>query len=196
MATSARTLSDLVAPQPRSRPAAIWRDALLALGGTALVALLAQVSLPAQPVPFTGQTLGVLLVGAALGWRRGGAALATYLALGVAGAPIFALHRAGIAVLLGPTGGYLAGFILAAMAVGFLAERGWDRSPLSTAAAMAIGTGIIYACGVPWLAAVLHLPLHLAYEFGMRPFLLWDAVKLAIAVIVLPGAWLVAGRRK
>ena len=194
MATSTRTFSDLVFPRPRLLPAALLRDALLVLGGSAVVAALAQVAIPLQPVPVTGQTLGVLLVGAALGWQRGGLALLAYLAEGLAGLPVFAEGKFGLPTLLGPTGGYLVGFILAAALVGWLAERHWDRTPWLMAAAMVLGNLVIYLVGVSWLATVYHLTPQLAYQFGMQPFLIGDTLKLIGAVIVLPGAWFIAGR--
>jgi biotin transport system substrate-specific component len=172
------------------------RNSVLIVGGSLLVAGLAQLSIPLQPVPVTGQTLGVLLVGAALGWRRGGLALLAYLAEGLVGLPVFAEGRAGLPVLLGPTGGYLVGFILAAALVGFLAERAWDRTPWLMALALVLGNLVIYAVGVPWLAVVLRLPPQPAYQFGMGPFLIGDALKLAVAMVLLPGAWFIARRGK
>ena len=194
MATSPRTVVDLVIARPRSLPIARLRDALLVVGGSAIVAGLAQVAIPLQPVPVTGQTLGVLLIGAALGWQRGGLALLAYLTEGLVGLPVFAEGKAGLATLLGPTGGYLVGFIVAAMLVGLLAERHWDRTPWMMALAMVLGNLVIYLFGVPWLAVALHLGPQLAYQFGMQPFFIGDALKLIVAVIVLPGAWLVARR--
>lgn len=204
MAVSARTLSDAVLPRSQAQPLGLARDALLIFGGSALVALLAQVSIPLQPVPITGQTLGVLLVGAALGWRRGALALLAYLAEGLAGLPVFADGKVGPAVLAGPTGGYLAGFVVAAALVGWLAERGWDRRPWTMALAMALGNVAIYALGVAWLARWLEVALHLttatalraAWASGVAPFLLGDALKLLIAVIALPGAWWVVRRAR
>ena len=196
MASSTRTFSDLVFPRSRVRSSALLRDGLLVLGGSAVVAALARVVIPLQPVPVTGQTLGVLLVGAALGWQRGGLAMLAYLAEGLAGLPVFAEGKSGWLTLLGPTGGYLVGFLVAAMLVGWLAERHWDRTPWLMAAAMVLGNLAIYLVGLPWLATVYHLTPRLAYQFGMQPFLIGDTLKLIIAVIALPGAWLIAGRAK
>ncbi len=196
MATATRTLADLIIPRSRSVPTALLRDALLILGGSAVVAGLAQVAIPLQPVPITGQTLGVLLIGAALGWQRGGLALVAYLAEGVAGLPVFAEGKAGLATLTGPTGGYLVGFIFAAALVGLLAEWHWDRTPWMMALAMVLGNLVIYLFGVTWLARVLHLGPQLAYQFGMQPFLFGDALKVIVAVILLPGAWFIAGRSR
>lgn len=195
VATSTRTLSDLVFPRPQQQTFALLRDAGLIIGGSVVVAALAQLSDHQLPVPHTGQTLVVLLVGAALGWRRGGLALLTYVAAGLAGLPFFANGNAGLGVLVGRTGGYLIGFIAAAMLVGWLAERGWDRSPWLMALAMVLGNAVIYLCGVSQLLAVVPglTPLQ-GFQLGVQPFLLFDAIKLIIAVIVLPGAWWIAGR--
>ncbi len=171
------------------------RDLLLILGGSLLVAALAQLSIPMQPVPFTGQTLGVLLVGAVLGGKRGGLAMVAYLAEGLAGLPVFANGAAGAHVLVGPTGGYLVSFVLAAALVGTLAEHGWDHSPWLMALAMVAGNLVIYLCGVTWLAHVLHLSFTFAITYGMVVFLLTDAIKIVIAMIALPTAWALSGRR-
>ena len=197
MAISPRTFADAVLPRPQTRtlPIDLSRDAALIVGGSLIVALLAQLAIPLQPVPVTGQTLGVLLVGAALGWRRGALALLAYLVEGGVGLPVFAEGKAGLAVLLGPTGGYLVGFVVAAALVGALAERGWDRRPLSMAAAMVLGNVAIYALGAGrlalWLATAMpaRAVAGAAWQLGVRPFLLGDMLKLFVAVIALPGAW-------
>ena len=173
----------------------VTRSALLStalvVAGAALTALAAQVAFvaPWTTVPYTLQTGSVLLVGTALGWRRGVLSMALYVAAGAIGLPVFAQGDAGIARLLGPTGGYLAGFMLAAAIVGWLAERGWDRSPLSTLALMAIGTLVIYAIGVPVLALALPLPLPNAVNSGALVFAPWDALKALVAAGLLPLAW-------
>lgn len=191
MSTSTRTLAAIVLPRPQSSARALLRDGLLVIGGTALIAGAAQASIPLQPVPITLQTLAVLLIGAAYGWRLGAATLATYVLAGSAGLPIFANLRGGPAVVAGPTGGYLVGFIFAAGLVGYLAERGWDRTPWMTALAMLLGNIVIYAVGLPWLAVTAHLSWNATYVFGLKPFLIGDAVKLAVAVVLLPAAHLV-----
>jgi biotin transport system substrate-specific component len=155
---------------------------------------LAQVSvpLPFTPVPLTGQTLGVLLVGAALGRRRGAASLALYTLEGVAGLPVFAGGAAGPARLLGPTGGYLVGFIAAAYVVGALAERGLDRRWRTALLPFLLGSLTIYLFGVTWLAVYLGwLP---ALQNGLWPFLLGDALKLLLAAGALPAAWALVRR--
>lgn len=160
--TSYPTLANRLLPQTR-----LWHDLALALAGSWLVALLSQLLIPIQPVPITGQTFGVLLVGAALGWRKGALALLLYVLQGVAGLPFFAGGASGIARLLGPTGGYLIGFVFAAALTGWLSERGWDRRFLSTLLAMALGNAVIYLLGcrgslrrlagsAPWPWACFH----------------------------------------
>jgi biotin transport system substrate-specific component len=164
-------------------------DSALTIAGVVLVAVLAQVRipLPFTPVPITGQTFGVLLVGAALGARRGGASLLLYLALGAAGLPLFAGAGAGPGYLLGPTAGYLVGFVPAAWFVGRFAERGWGRGLTSSLALFAAGQTIIYACGVGWLASRVGLPTALIQ--GLLPFLPLDLIKVGLAGTTLPSAW-------
>ncbi|HET9251524.1 MAG TPA: biotin transporter BioY [Candidatus Eisenbacteria bacterium] len=169
-------------------------DVLLVLAGSALIALSAQVAvpLPFSPVPVTGQTFAVLLVGAALGATRGTAAVLAYLAEGAAGFPVFAGGLAGPAVLLGPTGGYLFGFLPAAWICGALAERGWDRRFLTTLASMALGDLAIFAVGIPWLARFVGAEN--AITFGLAPFVAGNLAKVVLAAGALPLAW--AGVRR
>jgi len=162
-------------------------EALLVSFGALLVAALAQLTIPLRPVPITGQTLGVLLVGTWLGRRRGTASLLAYLALGAAGAPVFAGGRAGLGHLLGPTGGYLIGFVLSAYAVGALAERGWLRHPLACVGALLLGTLLIYGPGLVWLAQFVGWGE--ALEVGFKPFLFGDTLKAVVAALVLPWGW-------
>ncbi len=160
-----------------------------------IVAASAQVviPLPFTPVPITGSTFGVLLAAAALGPRRGVISLALYLVLGVVGLPIFQATNSGPGYALGSTGGYLIGFVVAAWVVGALARRGLDRRPGGTAVAFIVGSLVIYAFGVPWLAFVLKVSLPEAVSLGMLPFLLGDAVKAVLAAGLLPLAWKLAG---
>lgn len=164
------------------------RDLALVVGGALLVGLLGQVSLPVpgSPVPVTGQTFGVLLGGAALGWRRGTAAMLLYLVAGMAGVPWFAGHAHGVAI---PALGYVLSYPVAAALVGALAARGGDRTPLRAFASMAAGSLVIYAIGVPYLAAALHLSAGAALAEGMWPFLVGDTAKALLAAGLLPGAW-------
>jgi biotin transport system substrate-specific component len=174
------------------------RHLALILIGTALIALCARVSIlvPGNPVPFTGQTFGVLLSAGALGFRRGLAASLLYLVLGAVGLPIFAEGAHGTSVILGATGGYLVGFVVASALVGRLAELGWDRTILGAIGAMLMGSLVIYAVGVPWLAVTAFGgDLATAFDKGMRAFLLWDAIKLLLAAAVFPAAWWFVGRR-
>ena len=183
--TTYPTLSRTLAPAR-----GLTRDLLLVAGGAAFVSLLAQAEVPLQPVPVTLQTLGVLLVGAALGWKRGFAALALYLALGAAGLPVFAGGSGSFAKFLGPTGGYLLSYPLAAALVGFLAQRfGLDRRVWGAALAMLAGSVVIYALGLPWLGAVTGLRGQALLHAGLTPFVLGDALKLGLAALLLPGAW-------
>jgi biotin transport system substrate-specific component len=162
------------------------RAVVLALIGTALLAISAKIQVPFWPVPMTMQTFAVLVLGMAYGWRLAGASVLFYLAQGAIGLPVFAAGG-GIAYFAGPTGGYLLGFLLAAVAVGWLAEHGWDRSPLRTLAAMLIGTAVIFALGLAWLATLIGLPQ--AIGVGLVPFLPGEAVKIALATAILPFAW-------
>jgi biotin transport system substrate-specific component len=185
------TLSEAVLPR-----AGFWEQALLVVGFSVLNALAAQVAipLPFSPVPITAQTFAVLVTGMLLGSRLGAAALVAYLAEGLSGVPVFAGGRAGPLVLLGPTGGYLVGFVASAYVVGWLAERGWDRRPWTTALAMALGNVVIYAAGVTWLANLLG-PTR-ALEQGLLPFLPGDLLKLILAATLLPAGWRLLGRAR
>jgi len=169
-------------------PGSLVRDVALVLGGAAFVGLAAQVSipLPGTPVPVTGQTFAVLLAGAALGWQRALPAMALYLVAGAAGVPWFAEHSSGTAA---PSLGYVIGFLLSATVVGALAARGGDRTPVRTVLTMLVGTLLIYAVGVPYLASDLGVGLGRAVELGVRPFLVGDALKVLLAAGLLPAAW-------
>jgi biotin transport system substrate-specific component len=174
-------------------PGALARDALLVVGGAGLTGLAAQVSIvtPLSPVPFTLQTLTVLVAGAALGSVRGVLSMTLYLLAGMAGVPWFAGHAHGVG---GPAFGYLLGFVLAAGLVGALARRGADRHVASTVLLMAAGSVVIYAVGMVWLARDLDIGLTKAFELGVRPFLATDAIKLAMAALAFPAAWRLARR--
>ncbi len=190
------TLADFLVPiRVGERLGTRVRHITLIVAGALFVVLCARVVIPTQPVPFTGQTFGVLLVGGALGFRRGLAALLLYLAIGAIGVPVYAEGKAGLAIIQGASGGYLIGFVVAATVVGRLAELGWDRRIGGALAMMAIGTAIIYAIGVPWLKAVSGLSWPDAVGEGMTKFLVWDAAKLAVAAGIFPAAWWLIGRR-
>jgi biotin transport system substrate-specific component len=190
------TLADFLVPiRVAERTPSVLRHIALIVLGTTFVALSAQVVIPTQPVPFTGQTFGVLLVGGALGFRRGVLALLLYLLIGAIGLPVYAEGKAGLTIVQGATGGYLVGFVVAAAIVGRLAELGWDRRIGGSIAAMAIGTALIYAIGVPWLKVTLGITWETAVAEGMTKFLIWDAAKLAVAAGIFPVAWWLIGRR-
>lgn len=180
-----RVLADLM-------PGALIRDIALVVGGAGLTGLAAQASIltPLSPVPFTLETLTVLVTGAALGSVRGVLSMALYVAAGLAGVPWFAGHSHGV----GPAFGYLLGFVLAAGLVGALARRGADRHVFSTLVLMAMGSLVIYAIGTAWLAADLDLSLAKAFDLGVRPFLATDALKVGLAAIAFPSAWKLANR--
>ncbi len=184
------TLADLV--RPCEKKSAVLYDLALIIGGSLLVALSAQIAV-GYPVPITAQTFVVLMLAALLGPRRSALCLLAYIAEGAAGLPVFAQGKAGFAALLGPTGGYLIGFVPAAYIVGFLARKGWDRRISTTIIAMILGNIIIYAFGLLWLFALLwlsgRLDLHTALAGGLYPFIPGDLLKIALAAAVLPSAW-------
>jgi biotin transport system substrate-specific component len=171
-------------------------DVLLVLAGTGLVAAAAQVSvsLPFTPVPITGQTFAVVLVGASLGAVRGTASLFLYLWLGVAGAPIYAHHAHGWSIVTSASGGYLVGFVVAAAVIGWLAEHRWDRRYSSSISLMLTGNVTVYLIALPWLAVVLNTNLEKTLEYGLYPFVPGDVFKLYLAAAVLPTAWRLVGR--
>jgi biotin transport system substrate-specific component len=173
---------------PHSRP---LTNVLLVLAGTGFVALAAQVKIDLSftPVPITGQTFAVVLVGASLGALLGLASLGLYLFVGALGAPIYADHQHGWDVLTGPTGGYILGFVFAACLTGFLAQQRWDRRFSSAVAAMLTGNVVIYVFGLPWLAHKIGTGLEDTLEAGLYPFVIGDLLKLYLAGALLPAAW-------
>jgi biotin transport system substrate-specific component len=168
-------------------------DTLLVVGAAGLVGLLAQISihLSFTPVPITGQTLGVLLVGSALGWRRAGLSMSLYLVAGLAGVPWFAGHTSGY---VGAMFGYLLGFIAAGMLLGWLASKGTDRNIIRAAISVVLAEVVLYAIALPWLAADLHVSLVKAFSLGMWPFVAGDLIKAALAGVALPSAWRLVSR--
>jgi biotin transport system substrate-specific component len=177
-------------------PGAKVRDAALVASAALLTALLAQVSVPVagSPVPITGQTLAVVLTAAALGPARGLAGQALYVLLGAAGLPFYSDASGGVDVVTGATGGYLLGFLPAALLIGAAARRGQDRDFLRAVPLFAAGQLVIFAVGVPWLAVAADMTAAQALDAGFFPFLLGGAVKAAIAGALLPAAWHAAGR--
>ena len=183
------TLSDALL-----RRSSLALDLGLVAGFAGLTAVAAQlvIRLPFTPVPITGQTFGVLLTGAALGSRRGAAAQFLYLALGSAGLPVYAGGAHGLP--LSPSGGYLFGFVAAAYLIGRLVERGWDRRVGTAVLAMALGNGVIYLFGLPWLACYLGGSVAKTFMLGLVPFVPGDLIKLALAAGLLPSAWALVRR--
>jgi biotin transport system substrate-specific component len=187
------TLADYLVPARESRSLNLLRNTALIVGFSLLVALCAQISIPLSfsPVPITLQTLAVLLAGAALGSKRGALAMLAYLAEGSAHLPFFAGGASGFPLV---TGGYLIGFVIAAFVVGWLCERGLDRSLLTSAIAMLPGSVIIYLVGATWLGIALHLDVATAFAYGIKPFLIGDLLKLIVAALLLPAAWALVRR--
>ncbi len=174
------------------------RAVVLALIGSAVLWASAKIQVPFYPVPMTLQTLAVLGLGMAYGWRLAFATLLLYLAQGAFGLPVFAgtpEKGIGLAYIMGPTGGYLLGFLLAATLCGWLAERGWDRNVATTALAMLLGNIVIYVPGLLWLGALVGWDKPVL-AWGLTPFLLGDATKLVLAALILPGLWMLLGRKK
>lgn len=171
------------------RTASWLRDLFLIIISVLFVAAMAQVKilLPFTPVPLTGQTFAVLLVGALLGSKRSAASLVLYLVMGVLGLPFFAGGASGLTYISGPTLGYLVGFVAAAYVVGLLAERGLERSVRTSIVPFLIGTLIIYVFGAGWLAILFGIEKTLV--LGVLPFIFGDFIKLILAALVLPAAW-------
>jgi len=200
------TIGDFLVPVVLSeRLGSRVRHLALIVTGALILVLAANISIPVpgSPVPVTGQTFGVLLVGGALGYRRGLLAILLYLALGLV-LPVYADHKSGIAVIgtvrdgrivLGASGGYLVGFVLAGALVGRLAELGWDRRIGGAVGAMLLGNIVIYLVGLPWLMAATQQDASWTIANGLTPFLIGDAIKLLLAAVLFPAAWWVVGHR-
>lgn len=193
MSASAATLRTALLPRT-----SVLTDTLLVAGGAVFISLVAQVAiyLPFTPVPITGLTFGVLVTGAAMGSVRGLLATLLYVAIGVAGAPVYADGSHGIDVVTGVTGGYLVGSVVAAGLTGYLAEKAWDRKVISAVPAMLLGELAIFVIGVGWLMAVLGVGLGEGLALGFTPFIIGEVVKLVAAGLLLPGAWKLVDRIK
>ena len=192
-AALAPTLAETLWPSDN----AMLRNLILAVGGSLALWISAKVQVPFYPVPMTMQTFMVLVIAMAFGWRLGAATVLLYLAEGAAGLPVFAgtpERGIGIAYMMGPTGGYLAGFLAAAALAGWLGERGWDRNAVTTLLAMVIGTAVIFLFGALWLGAVIGWDKPVL-ELGVTPFLPGAAFKIALAAAVLPLVWRHVSRR-
>ncbi len=182
-------LADRAIPGPFPAKYTLVREALTVLAAAAFISLMAQIRipLPFTPVPITGQTLAVLLVGACLGSRRGGISVLVYLLEGSLGLPVFAGFMSGVFHLLGPTGGYLFGFLPGACLVGILSERGWDKKWHTNLISMLLGSLVIYFSGVAWLG--LYVGFDKALILGFFPFIPGDLIKILLAASLLPLAW-------
>ncbi len=171
----------------------------LVAAGAALTAGAAQIAIPMWPVPITGQTFAVLLVGTTLGALRGALSMVLYIAVGALGLPVFTDGSAGWQVIAGPTGGYLVGFVLAAILTGWLAQRTWDRKVLGAAVSFLAGTVVIYAVGLPWLSVALGQlgypnDVSATLQAGLLPFVPGDILKAVVAGAMLPLTWKLVNR--
>ena len=171
------------------------RYALLALAGSVLITICTQISLPLFPVPMTLQTFAVFLIGLTYGWRLGGITVSLYLLEGAIGLPVFSGGKGGMIVFMGPTAGYLVGFLLAATACGWFAERGFDRSYFRLFLSLIVGNILIYTPGLFWLGTLIGWDKPVL-EYGLYPFIGGDLLKIAMAVLLLPTAWKVVNRLK
>lgn len=174
------------------------KQAALVLAGIAALAVSAKISVPTVPVPINMATFAVLTIGAAYGARLGLVTIFGYMLVGMLGFDVFAKSTAdlnGLEYMMGSTGGYLVGFVLATLALGLLAARGWDRSPVKMAGAMLIGNALIYVPGLLWLGALYGFDKPIL-AWGLTPFLVGDAVKLALAAVLLPALWKLVGRAR
>ena len=173
------------------------RLVVLAFVGTLLIALASKIKVPFYPVPMTMQTLVILGIGMAYGWRLGAATVLLYLAEGAVGLPVFTCtpeKGIGLVYMMGGTGGYLFGYLLAVIAIGWLAERGWDRSIFTTVAAMFVGNVLIFAPGLLWLGILFGWDKPIL-AWGLTPFLLAEVFKIALAACLMPLAWRAIGRK-
>ncbi len=184
---SHKTIVDAVIPGE-----GVARDTMLVVGGTALTAICAQVTIPWQPVPFTLQTLSVMLCGLALGPKRGALSQLLYVGIGAAGIPVFAQGKYGVNVLFGASGGYLLSFAIVAGILGLLAQRGWTKSIWKTAAAMAIADTFVLGFGALWLSA--YIGGQAAFNSGVAPFIVPEVMKAVIVILALPLAWTLTKR--
>lgn len=189
-------MSTITIPQPRRVladviPQSLVANIALVVGAAALVGVLAQLQIPHNPVPFTGQTLGVMVAGSSLGWRRAGLAMALYVAAGSLGVPWFADHASGHAMV---TFGYLVGFVVAGPVLGWIASRGGDRKISRAVVAMVFGDAIIFLIGVTWLKYSAHVSVGYAIHYGFTIFVVAEVVKAFIAGVTLPSSWRLVDR--
>lgn len=190
----APVLADVIRRSATGRRAVV-ADVALVLAGVIVVSLLAKITFYIGPVPITGQTLGVLAVGVALGARRGAIALTSYMLAGLAGLPVFAGPTAGLAYVLSPSFGFVIGFIPAAFVAGMVAERAWDRKPLLALVGFTAATAVPFLTGVPYLALALavvsgeHITFASVLDAGLWPFIVPGLIKAALAAVVVPAVW-------
>jgi biotin transport system substrate-specific component len=192
---SCSPLAAVMWPHPASGFSIVLRSAILIALGAALLTLAAKINLPLPYVPMTLQTLAVLVIGAVYGWRLGCATVAAYLTIGAIGLPVFAGPAGGLAPLMGPTAGYLAGFLAATFTTGWLSGRGWDRSVPWLFAAMVLGHLIILAAGFGWLALGMKLGAEKAWLVGIAPFLAASLIKSAFGAALVSAARRILDRR-
>lgn len=183
LATGRPTLVDRIVAR------SIATDVVLVVAGAALTAVAAQLSVPLWPVPITGQTLAVLVVGSTLGAVRGAISMLLYAVLGIIGLPVFSGATHGFNVIAGPSGGYIVGFVFAAALTGWLAQRTWDHRILGAIGSFAAGTLVTFAVGLPWLAASLGLNLEQTLAAGLYPFVVGGIVKALLAAGFIRLAW-------
>ena len=185
----------LFAGEAESNVKRLFRYAMLAFAGSALITLCTQITLPLFPVPMTLQTFAVFLIGLTYGWRLGGVTVALYLLEGALGLPVFAGGKGGLIVFMGPTAGYLVGFFVAATACGWFAERGFDRSYFKLFVSLLVGNILLYAPGLLWLGNLIGWDKPVL-EYGLYPFILGDILKIAMVVLLLPTVWKIVNRLK
>lgn len=178
----------------RLLPRSLVVDLGLVVAGAALTAALAQVVIPLKPIPITGQTLGVLLVGASLGAARGAASMVLYAVVGTLGLPVFSDYSSGLAELFGASGGYIVGFIPAAALTGWLAQRRWERTLVRGLLGFVAGSAVVFLIGLPWLKVVAGLSWADTLSAGLYPFIVGGIVKAVVAALVLRGAWSLVDR--
>ena len=178
----------LVLDKAENNSQKIFRYGVITLSGSALIALCAQISVPFYPVPVTMQTFAVILIGLTYGWRLGGITVALYLVEGAIGLPVFAGGKGGMIVLTGPTAGYLYGFFLAAVACGWFAERGFDRSYFKLIFPLLAGNVLLYTSGLIWLGNFIGWDKPVL-DLGLYPFIPGDLLKIALAAVLLPTVW-------
>ena len=195
MLTYPSLFETLILDKAENNSQKIFRYGILTLAGSALIALCAQVSVPFYPVPVTMQTFAVILIGLIYGWRLGGITVALYLIEGAIGLPVFAGGKGGMLVLMGPTAGYLYGFFLAAVACGWFAEKGFDRSYLKLIVPLLAGNVLLYTSGLIWLGNFIGWDKPVL-DLGLYPFIPGDMLKIALAAVLLPTVWKYVERMK